>query len=117
MSSRWQHRTIMIACQFDGRCEEQHVEADVLGALAVHRTAFMLWTRAKWSVTHVPTGRHIATANTERLARQFVRSVLPLTDWAACTDLGGRPAEFWNAMHAAMKRAHNGQYVSEVRIG
>ncbi len=112
MSTRWQHTTITLTCSTG----QKPVEARVFGALAVHRTTFMPWTRATWSVTHVPTGRHVVTASSERLARRFVREVTPLTDWSARTDLKGLPAEFWEPMHAAMRRAHGGQYVSEVRL-
>lgn len=113
---RWQRQTVTIACG-DGETVtgSETIDADVLGALAVHRTTQMPWTMARWSITHVPTGRHVATANTERLARRFVREVLPLLDWER-TDLRGRFAPVWGAMHAAMLRAHDGRYISEVRL-
>ena len=112
MTPRWQRTTITLACVRGN----EPVEADVLGALAVHRTVFMPWVHARWSVTHVPTGRHVATANTKRLARRFVREVTPLVDWAASTTLRGCPDEIRTAISEAMLRAHNGRYVSEVRL-
>lgn len=121
MTRQWQRRSVRITCgptdtQSPILFEFEYVEGDVLGALAVHRTVRMPWTRARWSVTHVPTGRHVSTANTERLARRFVREIAPLADWEYLRDLGGQGLDFWNAMHEAMLRAHDGQYVMEIRL-
>lgn len=116
MTPRWQHQTIALTCARHGAEAPITTEASVFGALAVHRTTHMPWTRARWSITHVPTGFHVSTANTERLARRFVREVTPLIDWSRVMGLAGMSAEFWKTMHAAMQRAHDGQYVSEVRL-
>lgn len=113
MSVRWQRQPVALALSDNQRLE---VEAAVAAGLAVHRTMRMPWTRARWSITHVSTGLHVSTANSERLARRFVRQVAGLVDWQQRTDLERLPCEFWEAMHAAMLAAHDGQYTSEIRI-
>lgn len=113
----WKTDVIQIACGTGNDVAFwSAVEAQVFGGLAVHRTAHMPWTRARWSVTHVPTGRHVSTANTERLARRFVRTVAPLVDWETRTDLKGLPGSFWDQMRAALLAAHDGDYIGEIRL-
>ena len=113
---RWLQRTIALTCA-ETPTEMVDVKAWVFGALALHRTMRMPWVHARWCVTHVPTGRHISSANTERLARRFVREVAPLLDWETATTLTEQSPEVSDALNAARLRAHSGTYVSEVRIG
>ena len=101
--------TINLLLKTGGR---QELEADVYGALAVHKTI----EGVLWAITHVPTGGQIITLKYKTDAVGVTKVLAGLADWSmveldcklsADDDTGGLKAWQKKAILNVLKESHN----------